>query len=141
MTAGHALSTQSTHCETEERLPSNTTASTATLPFDCFLFERPVDGLPPTCDWMTTFQSFLVGQDLRREPIDVHLIRPGSTMEQKCVKIVKGFPRLTVLFYILEHASQLDPSSPDLDMITPSRPRLCASKLPSKCAALCHCET
>jgi hypothetical protein len=87
------------------------------VPFDAFEMNTPVDGMPPICDWLTTFASMFHRQDLRIEPVDCVACKRG--LDRQSVRVIKGFTRLTTLFYIFETAAHLDPSSSELDVVVP----------------------
>ncbi|CAK9065270.1 Uncharacterized protein SCF082_LOCUS33439, partial [Durusdinium trenchii] len=70
----------------------------------------PPDGLPCVNDWITTVLSFLFsGSRLRREPIDLYVLKPEAADGQPRLGIKKGFTRLSSALFLAQVVSDLDP--------------------------------
>ncbi|CAK9091123.1 unnamed protein product [Durusdinium trenchii] len=78
-------------------------------------FEAPADGLPVCEDWLTTFESMLLGGvDLAREQLDGTMACSIDSWEcgPHSVDLVKGWTRASAVLVILIAASELDLTDP-----------------------------
>ncbi|CAK9065937.1 Uncharacterized protein SCF082_LOCUS33655, partial [Durusdinium trenchii] len=88
---------------------------TIKVPITCLKFEAPADGLPVCEDWLTTFESMLLGGvDLAREQLDGTMACSIDSWEcgPHSVDLVKGWTRASAVLVILIAASELDLTDP-----------------------------